>query len=203
MTDFVDEFFARMGLGEGTLGLHYRGTDQYTIAEESNRVTVEEFLFILDDYLGGHPDVRTIFACSDDANFIEELRGFCSGRFPVCWYDHQRTADRSALYRFHDESMNRNLAVEAIRDCVSLARCQYVLANYSALSAWAKVLNPQVDSQRISACKIQSNAFPHGYAPFYEGRSEKAREMLTQFRAGDWEVDGRWGPVEVVRGVRV
>jgi hypothetical protein len=68
-----------------------------------------------------------------------------------------------------------------------------------ALSAWAKVLNPQVDSQRISACKIQSNAFPHGYAPFYEGSGEKAREILARLRAGDWEVDGRWGPVELVK----
>ena len=193
ITDFVDKFFQVTGLGEGTLGLHYRGTDQFVISEESNRVTIDEFMLVLRDYLTVHPAVRNIFACSDDANFPGVLKEFCFGKYELYMYEHARSLDHHALYRFHDEAINRSLAVEAIRDCVSLSKCQYVLANFSALSAWAKLLNPDLDSQRISACKIMSNAFPHGYAPFYTGQSDEAKALLARLREGDWEVDGRWG----------
>jgi hypothetical protein len=191
VTDLVDNFFEKTGLGNGTLGLHYRGTDQFVIHNESNAVTIAEFLLILEDYLSTHPDVENIFACSDDWNFEYELKAFCRGSYEVFMHDHSRSRDGTAFYMHHGEEHNRGLAVEAIRDCVSLSRCQYLLANYSALSAWAKVLNPDLVSHRISACKIfgteNGGAFPHGYAPFYPGKSPEARKLIANLRIGDWQ----------------
>jgi hypothetical protein len=192
VVDGVDEFCQQNHLGLGTLGVHYRGTDQFSVHCESTPVTVDEFLLILDDFLKGHPDIKCIFAASDESRFMDRLKEFANGRVEVLMHYHARSKDGAQLYLNHDVSQNLIFSYEAIRDCVTLSRCQYCLANFSALSAWTKVLNPELSSYRISACKISgtdmASAFPHGYAPRYLGNSEVARELLQRLQCDDWQL---------------
>ena len=191
VTEPLDEWCKKNSLGAGTLGVHYRGTDQFTIHNESTPVTIGEFLLVLDDFLQATPGVRQVFAASDDANFIAQLHSFCfEHQLPSLCHLHIRSVDGCETYTHHPWSQNRLYAHEALRDCLTLAKCEWLLANYSSLSAWAKVVNPHLKSYRMSACTIygteRGGAFPHGWAPLYEGHSAESRALLGRLQAAEW-----------------
>jgi hypothetical protein len=193
VTDMVDEYCKERNLGANTLALHYRGTDQYSIHNESTPVTIDEFLLVLEDFLFGHTDIKRVFAASDEEPFMVRLDEFCKAHgLEMFMHDHDRAKDGRQTYLSHPPEKNKIFAYEAIRDCYTLSRCHYCLSNFSALSAWSKVLNPELLSYRISSCKIQGTdrggAFPHGWAPKYLGNRPEVQELLKRLQSEDWQL---------------
>jgi hypothetical protein len=175
----LDQFWSECFPDNTVLGIHYRGTDKNVDTFQTNRVTQQQFLCAVEDFLGNHPDVTGLFVASDDSRFIEAIQ-----RFPnVHFYNHNRAKDDRPLWNQHECSHNQAIAKDAILDCLTLARCQYGLKCMSQLSAFAKIINPALDIYRISACK--PDWFPEAYIPRYHGYDPAVRAMLGVLQRGD------------------
>src|SRR6185436_2872679 len=74
----------------------------------------------------------------------------------------------------------------------------YVLKCSSALSGFAKVLNPSLECYRVAACKMFSDIpyFPDAYVPRLALRDPAASAILARQFEGDWLDDpaavARW-----------
>ena len=82
-------------------------------------------------------------------------------------------------------------ADRALADCVALSRCAAVLNTSSALSAFAKVLNPEFDIYRCAASKMFSDNpyFPIAYVPVYRSANPAIVALLERTMRGDWRDD--------------
>ena len=198
------------------LGLHYRGTDKHTSAE-GVQFTVDDFLSIVDDFLGQHPEVRCVFVATDEQpvllaveqhlmkKYVDDsatalsspLR--CNGeqgqllqpqqprrrrvslllnkservrfsnaqssksssvqptptaasqaaqsprtRFTVVYQDALRSDGTKSLHKNPPATGHLDQAAAAMIEVLLLSRCDYVLKTASAMSAWAKIFNPEL-----------------------------------------------------------
>jgi len=121
------------------------------------------------------PDVNSIFVASDDFWFAEAMKDFASDEISILSHQQPRSKDGRPLFKHHDVSANEQFAKQAILDCLTLSRCRYVLSCTSALSAFAKILNPDLEAYRATACKPVW--FPIAYIPRYRGSDEATRKL--------------------------
>jgi hypothetical protein len=79
-------------------------------------------------------------------------------------------------------------ADRAVIDCLALSRCAVVLNTSSALSAFSKVLNPDLEIYRCAASKMFADIpyFPIAYIPRYESDDVVVAEILARTMADDW-----------------
>ena len=56
------------------LGVHYRGTDKQTTTWDSNPITQDQYIFLVNDFLSQHSGFDVIFAATDEHSFVEKLR---------------------------------------------------------------------------------------------------------------------------------
>ena len=180
-----------LGLPRGTLGLHYRGTDKNRQTIDTNPVSVDDFLALAAAFLAEHPEIRSVFIASDEPG----LQAAAVARLPGL--DVRSLGD----VPFHKAAAPADLpgkADRALLDCVLLSRCRVVLKCSSALSGFAKVLNPRLECYRVAACKIFSDIpyFPDAYVPRLALRDPAARAILERQFEGDWLDDpaavARW-----------
>ena len=167
-------------LGE-TLGIHYRGTDKNTTAWDSNPVSFEDFAVIIKDLLQRKPSLKQVFLATDEAAFVTYLGsnldipvvGFGAGRHHL---EHKTEEERTME------------ADRALIDCLALSRCAAVLNTSSALSAFSKVLNPDLEIYRCAASKMFADIpyFPVAYIPQYRSDRAAVVEVLARTMAGDW-----------------
>lgn len=183
-------------LGEA-LGLHYRGTDKNKAVEETNYVSEDDFLLVTDDFIGGHPEISKIFLASDENSFIERVR---------LRYPNHEVIESGPVVHHKDTGSGSGFAKgeHAILDCLLLSRCKYLLKCQSALSGFAKVLNPKLEAFRISANKLTPWAkeipyFPDGFLPKYQTERPECRKVLDRLFVDDWtensKVVGMYGPL--------
>jgi hypothetical protein len=171
-----EQFCRQHFKGETVLGVHYRGTDKNTDGSQTNPVTAEEFLLVLMDFLSAHPEITTIFVASDEAAFVENIARLRK----IVQVPQARSGDGSPLWNHHSPEQNQNVAKDAILDCLLLSRCEYVLKNMSALSAWSKIFNPGLKAFSIAASK--KPWFPVGYIPPYVGANPFVRTILERIQ---------------------
>ena len=181
----LESFCEKNLLGDDTLGVHYRGTDKNVDPLVTNPVSASEFLSILVDFLTTHSEIKTAFVASDDFHFIELIKEFARGRIRILTHEQPRSKNGLAIFRGHDVSENQKVAKRAILDCLTLSRCRYCLCCQSALSAFAKILNPNLRAQRVAACK--PDWFPIAHIPRYRGSGQAARKLLQVLQRDDWE----------------
>jgi len=173
------------------LGLHFRGTDKNIQTIDTNAVAAADFLTLAAAFLAEHPHIRCVFVASDEPGVLAQAQA----RF--AHLDVRGLGD----VPFHKSGAPSALAGKADRallDCVLLSRCRYVLKCSSALSGFAKVLNPALECYRVSACKMFSDIpyFPDAYVPRLALRDPQAAAILERQFAGDWLDDpatrARW-----------
>ena len=155
-------------LGEA-LGLHYRGTDKNKAVEETNYVSENDFLIVVDDFIAKHPEITMIFLASDENAFVERVRAR---------YQKHEVIESGSVVHHKDTGIGNGFEKgdHAILDCLLLSRCKYLLKCQSALSGFAKVLNPKLEAYRISANKLTPWAkeipyFPDGFLPKYQSET--------------------------------
>ncbi len=167
-------------LPERTLGLHYRGRDKLTSAWDTNPVSQEEFVELAHAFLCERPPVDAVFVATDEHDVVAKIRDRFSRHTVVHLgpVEHHKDPPRSPR-----ESRDR-----AVLDCVLLSRCRSVLKCSSALSAFAKVLNPDLEIYRVAASKLFAPFpyFPAAYIPRVELSSSRARALLERTFLGDW-----------------
>jgi len=173
----------------GALGLHYRGTDKNQSQVETNPVTPEDFLALAGDFVATHPDLKTLYVATDENSFLERVRA---------QHPSLRIVDSGAACHHKDGVVENNLAKgdHALLDCLLLSRCRYLVKCQSALSGFAKILNPQLEAYRVSANKSAwwTNGipyFPDAYLPKLQSGNVDCQKILDRLLAGDWTDDRR------------
>jgi len=184
----IEERADAVGLPPDCLGLHYRGTDKNRQTIDTNRVSADDFLTLARAFLAAHPQVRAIFIASDEPG----MQARVAAQFPHL--DVRGLGDVA----FHKSGVQAGRADRALLDCVLLSRCRYALKCSSALSGFAKVLNPALECYRVSACKMFSDVpyFPDAYVPRLQLDDPVASAILARQFEGDWLDDAgaraRW-----------
>jgi hypothetical protein len=181
LPDRIEQAARSLGnLGE-TLGIHYRGTDKNTTAWDSNPVSFQDFTVIIKDMLQRKPTLRRVFLATDEAAFVTYLSSNLD--IPVASFG----AGRHHLEQKTEEERTTE-ADRALFDCLALSRCAAVLNTSSALSAFAKVLQPDLEIYRCAASKMFADIpyFPIAYIPRYESEDVVVAEILNRTMADDW-----------------
>ena len=173
------------------LGLHYRGTDKNRDPAESNSVSQQLFLRAVRDFLQEHPTVDMLFVASDEASFVAEAQTVFD--LPVISFQQIRSKqghldrllgkDIEPLHKGHHKSQNVHMAHNAIVDALVMAECNYLLKSQSALSAWAKIFNPEIEAYRLSACK--NDWFPDAFIPLYKSADPRLQAELDTVQRGE------------------
>lgn len=173
-----------VSLPAGTLGVHYRGTDKNLSALDTNPVSIDDMLVLVEDALAGQPGCPAVFVATDEYAFVQAARERFSG-LPVI---------NLGEVAFHKSNPGHaGKADRALLDCLLLSRCGLVLKCSSALSGFAKVLNPSLACYRVSASKVfhQVPYFPDAHIPRWAARGDAARGVLARLFEGDWlQADG-------------
>jgi hypothetical protein len=174
------------GLPPNTLGLHYRGTDKNLASLDTNPVSADDFLTLARDAARSHPEWQAVFVATDEPGFIDKLPHYLP---------HLKVFHLGPV-AFHKAGGNvPGKADRAVLDCVLLSRCATVLKCSSALSGFAKVLNPDLACFRVAACKMFSDVpyFPDAYIPRLTSEDPACQALLQRLFDGDW-LDGPAGP---------
>ena len=169
------------GLGHA-LGLHYRGTDKNTSLGETNFVSPEDFLKLVADFVASHLDIKTIFIATDEVGFAERIQS---------QHASLRVLNSGRVVHHKDLTEDNHLGKgeHALLDCLLLSRCKYLLKCQSALSGFAKILNPKIEAYRISSNKIffwDIPYFPDAHLPKLTSQNPQCQMILARLFAGDW-----------------
>jgi len=175
----LEEYCLKNFSGETVLGVHYRGTDKNADGEQTNPVGVVEFIWVVREFLAVHKDITAVFVATDDLRFLRAI----SKLKKVLFIPQPRSEDDRPVWNRHPSGANQGIAKYAILDCLALSRCDYVLKCMSALSAFSKVINPDLKTFRISACKV--DWFPESYVPLYSSSNPFTRQLLQKLQQGD------------------
>jgi hypothetical protein len=165
------------------IGLHYRGMDKNTDLHQTNPVSHDDFMTLVNDFIGNHNDIETIFIASDEYSIKKAIKHN---------YKDKRVIDsgESVFWKDHEETSNFAKADHAVLDCLLLSRCKYLIKNQSALSGFAKVLNPKIEAYRIAASKFLSVLappyFPDGYIPPLTSENHDCKVILNRLLDKDW-----------------
>lgn len=157
-----------------TVGVHYRGTDKNTDKNETNPMSIEKFCVVLWDFLGNKKGIKNLFICTDDAHAKELLKSNFSTKYNILTYDSIVSNNGQCLHAFQ----TKTLALQALKDCLTLAKCKYVLKSSSALSSWAKVFNPNLEIYAVQAFKRPY--FPNSCIPLYEPNTQRGIDAMRK-----------------------
>jgi hypothetical protein len=167
-----------IGLPSNVVGVQYRGTDKNTAAWDTNPVTPEDMLRLVQDFVSTRSIPDAVFVATDERRFLDLVRSNVNvPMISVGPGDHHLQATSSFLK-----------ADNAVLDCLLLSRCRSVIHSSSALPAFAKVLNPSLESYRVSASKLFTNIpyFPAAYIPRLTSDDAQCQAILDRQMAGDW-----------------
>lgn len=152
------------------LGIHYRGTDKmkpsptHTGYAESSYLSYEDFDFVVRLFIQKHPDIKGVFLATDKLEIIERVRADLG--IPVFNFKYNFSI-KSNLCFHKNKNMSEDERLEmgksAIRDVIMLSRCKYMLKHCSQMSAFAKVLNPTLESYRLNTPNY--GWFPDAHIP--------------------------------------
>ncbi len=165
------------------LGLHYRGTDKNRDFAQTNPVSVGEFLALAKAFTQGK-EIRRVFVASDDTGFIERVGETLQ----------TETISTGTAWGWSYESQwNREKGDHAVLDCLLLSRCRWALKCQSALSGFAKVLNPDLEIYKVASARLVDGIpyFPDAYIPVLQ--NAEVQGLVDHLMRGDW----RYRPGEV------
>ena len=168
-----------IALPDSTLGVHYRGTDKNTADWDTNPVSQDDFLTLVEDFVSTRQKIVCLFIATDEPSFILTAKM----RFPYL------TIVNISPGEFHKNgNFSETKGSNALLDCVLLSRCNYVLQGCSALSAFAKVLNPSLEIYRVAASKMFGDFpyFPTAYISRMSSNNLECRKILDRLFTDDW-----------------
>lgn len=180
--DRVHALASRRGTDSRTLGIHFRGQDKQTSSWDSNEITAHDMLYIANFYLSQNSDLNRVFLATDQAEIVQIFKhGLTKPLLSVEVGEHHKSSRNNNDNEYKRSDM-------ALADCVSLSQCGAVLQTSSALSAFSKILNPDLKIYRCAASKMLWDGpyFPVAYIPVISGSDVKLNEILTRTMADDW-----------------
>jgi hypothetical protein len=132
----VDSFCAEHGIGEQTIGVHFRGTDKRL---EAARTPWETIAAQVSSRLGAN--YTNIFVATDEPEFLDFMRKQFAGTVVIDLDCQEIFSGKTAHLSTGDPTVK---ASEAIQTIITLSRCGILIRTRSHLSAWAKILKPSL-----------------------------------------------------------
>jgi hypothetical protein len=163
------------------LGLHYRGMDKNQDFKQTNPVSYDDFLTLINDFISHHEDIDTIFIASDEYPIKKAVKQN---------YKDKRVVDtgETSFWKSPEKTNTFEKGDHAVLDCLLLSKCKYLVKNQSALSGFAKVLNPKLEAYRIAASKLYADIpyFPDAYIPTLTSDDSNCKVILKKLLENDW-----------------
>lgn len=144
----VDRFAAQHFDRRRVIGLHFRGTDKVT---EAHRVSWEDCAATVDNYRRAHPDTQALFVSSDEAAFIDWIRGRIAGIEVIAHDDQERSRDGKPIHTQAARGDNGQKAREALINTLLLSRCDVLIRSSSFMSAWSSLFRPDLPIIMLNA----------------------------------------------------
>lgn len=197
VTDEVNDFVSENFVGR-TLGIHFRGTDkQVGHCIQGGRINYEDMDVLIEDFCIRPEKVPdTIFVTSDEADFVTHVHTRFGKRFRVVHRGdsirNARDVQRPAFYGVDSTAgaiLERSdeqviaLGLDAICNALILSKCDAVLKTSSALSAWAKIFNPNLEVYRVNA--FMYDWFPDAAIPLYTSSDPLVETILVRTLFGE------------------
>lgn len=159
------------------LGLHYRGSDKVTDRTQNpNILRIADYIDIIEDYVVKHK-VENIFIATD-SNYIMDHLQILKDKYNLTIFTTNSSKFADGQSPFINTSVDPfKLGEDCLIDSLLLSKCDSLLLTNSALSAWLKVFNPELESYRI--CKFPFKWFPLGYIDTYKSKNQKIQEILN------------------------
>lgn len=165
------------GLTDAWLGAHYRGTDKQTDTNETDATSIDSFIVFMEDMCQRF-SFEGVFICSDSSAFIDQMGDSFHG-IPVMSIKQERSSDERSLHMDlipDDDTKKFEMALVAMADTIALSQCGHVLKCSSALSAWAKVLQPRCQLHQVAVTRHPW--FPVSVVPMYQPASAAAKKAM-------------------------
>lgn len=164
------------------LGLHFRGTDKNLASfHQTNPVTHEDFLTLVNDFIDNHEEIDTIFVASDEYSIKQTIKQN---------YREKRIIEigETSVWNSSEKRNTYAKGDQAVLDCLLLSKCKYLIKNQSALSGFAKVFNPKIEAYRMAACKLSEDIpyFPDAYIPPLTSNDPNCKVILKKLLKDDW-----------------
>ncbi|WP_059412528.1 hypothetical protein [Cupriavidus basilensis] len=153
--DEVDALCATLGIGETTLGVHFRGTDK---RHEAESMSWEAFCQVVASTLAENPRLTSLFVSSDEAAFLDFFAAWPFGK-PVRVAPSKLLADGSMPIHFRGYA-GLEIGREALVSSLLLSRCGFLVKTPSYLSAWSKIFNPALPVRLASPPRPDAFWFP-------------------------------------------
>ena len=127
------------------IGVHYRGTDGQ---RPSNYIGIDTYIACLKERVDKHCN---IFACSDQAQFIDQIHKVFPGR--VFSRDIPRSYDNNPLHR-SPAYQGRRQSEDALIDILILAKAARIYKTIRHFSLLAKYFNPSVEIIKLPEAEV-------------------------------------------------
>jgi len=170
-----------------TLGIHFRGTDKTVDSVMNTGISKNDFYVIFDSFIKKHPFNRVFLATDEN-----DVYSFLRSKYPHIEIISNRKFDDQNIFWRDNPDPTKN-AKEAMIDMLCLSKCKTVLKVSSALSAFAKLINPELTIYRLNALKmfVDIPYFPDAYIPLLnkdEAFSENCNSTLEKVQKNDWSL---------------
>jgi hypothetical protein len=159
-----------------TLGIHYRGTDK--INTEGGYINTSLFTSVLDDYLLSNK-IDNIIIFTDEKKSIIDIKTHYQEKYNIIYSKDLYNSKHSDILFFNNIKNNINLEnhyINALIDMIVLSKCSVVFKTASALSAWSKILNIDIEIYRISS--FIHDWFPDSRIPLYKSDDNNISILL-------------------------
>jgi len=169
----VDEYIAGLDMKK-TLGIHYRGTDK--INTEGGYINTSIFCKIVNDYLTSN-EIDNIIIFTDEKNAMIDIKNYYQDKYKIVYSEDLYNSDYNNILFSNNIKNNVNIDkhyTDSLRDMIVLSKCNIIFKTASQLSAWPKILNPDIEIYRVSS--FIHDWFPDSRIPLYH--SDKIEAIL-------------------------
>lgn len=168
LSDAKSNFELLTGGKKNVLGLHFRGTDKARGDRwsEGNPFDATDFIHHAKSILADRPEIEAIYVATDEQKFLDFARREITTH-PVYGEDLKRHASLGlGLHTMPGDPSEK--AKEAIMVMLMLSQCRYMLKTTSLLSAWAKVINPDITAFVPQKPRVETGGYVFPDKEVYE-----------------------------------
>ena len=175
---------------KNSLGIHFRGTDKTTDTKMNTSISKEDFYEIFDSYIKKKP-FKSVFLATDE----KDVYTFLNTKYPNIEIKLSREFGNQSIFWKHNSNPAKN-AKEAMIDMLCLSKCKTVLKVSSALSSFAKLVNPNLEVYRLNALKMFTDIpyFPDAYIPLLtkeDTYSKTCNLILDKIQKNEWSLENQ------------
>jgi hypothetical protein len=153
--DLVEDFSRRMNGNVYDVSIHYRGTDK---KREAISASHEDIVSKLESATRNGLSIQSAFLATDEQSFGDYIRR----RFPtIQFYSFDLGQKDTGRKPRHFSTMSgRDKAIEALVNILEISKSAVCIRTCSHLSAWSKILNPNLKTHTVNRLKRHIGSFP-------------------------------------------